>query len=45
MVLKKFLEICINTLQLMAPREKYKRGNNMPFVMKNYLAHTKKEHN
>ena len=43
--LVKFLQICMNTLDKMAPRKKeYIPGNNMPFFNKE-LAHTKKERN
>ena len=43
--LVKFLQICMNALDKMAPRKKeYIRGNNMPFFNKE-LAHTKKERN
>ena len=40
--LEKFLQICMNTLDQMAPRKKY--GNNMPFFNKELSsAHTKKD--
>ena len=36
--INKFLEICVNTLDIFAPRKKkYLRGNNMPFMNKNLV--------
>ena len=42
--INKFLEICVNTLDIFAPRKKkYLRGNNMPFMNKNLVnAHRKR---
>ena len=42
--INKFLEICVNTLDIFAPRKKkYLRGNNMPFINKNLVnAHRKR---
>ena len=42
--INKFLEICVNTLDIFAPRKKkYLRGNNMPFMNKNLInAHRKR---
>ena len=41
--INKFLEICVNTLDIFAPRKKkYSRGNNMLFMIKNLVnAHRK----
>ena len=45
-VLEKFLQICINTLDQMAPRKKNTYVAIIcHFLIKNYLAHTKKERN
>ena len=36
--INKFLEICVNTLDIFAPRKKkYLRENNMPFINKNLV--------
>ena len=36
--INKFLEICVNTLDIFAPcKKKYLRGNNMPFMNKNVV--------
>ena len=36
--INKFLEICVNTLDIFAPlKKKYLRGNNMPFMSKNLV--------
>ena len=44
--LEKFLQICINTLDQMAPRKKNAYVVTIRhFLIKNYLAQTKKEHN
>ena len=40
--LAKFLQICTNTLDQMAPRKKYIRGNNMPFFNKELSSAHKK---
>ena len=42
--INKFLEICVNTLDIFAPRKKkYLRGNSMPFMNKNLVnAHRKR---
>ena len=41
---EKFLQICINTLDVFAPcKKKYARGNNMPFINKSLTkAHVKR---
>ena len=44
--LAKFLQICMSTLDQIAPRKKNIRGNNMPCFNKeiiNYLVHTQKK--
>ena len=42
--INKFLEICVNTLDIFAPRKKkYLRGNNMPFMNKNLVNAHKKQ--
>ena len=43
--LAKFLQICMNTLDQMAPRKKCTRGNNMPFFNKELSSAHKKESN
>ena len=42
--INRFLETCVNTLDRFAPRkEKYLRGNNVPFMSKNLVnAHRKR---
>ena len=42
--INKFLEICVNALDIFAPRKKkYLRGNSVPFINKNLVnAHRKR---
>ena len=44
--IKKLQEICVNTLDMFAPRKKkYLQRNNMPFMSKNLVnAHRKRTH-